>query len=145
MLGRCERSRKMEGRTRGRRGFKSRGVVERNQSVTGVGVDREASLTHGPVASQPDERLPDVELSLLTGAQRSSGWCEGGAGATDAGGRRRSASLRAVPSLQSCSLSPGQEIVLLHNPGPLRPSCGTGTLRSSQRALLCKCVDACGN
>lgn len=89
---------------------------------------------HELVAFQSDEQVPDVVLSLLTGAQGSSGRCEGGAGDPDAGGG--GASLRAVTLLQSCSLSPGQKIVLSHNPGPPRPS---------QRALLCKCVDACGN
>lgn len=36
---------------------------------------------HELVAFQSDEEPPDVQLSLLTGVQRSSGWCEGEEGA----------------------------------------------------------------
>lgn len=128
MLGRCERSRKTEGRTRA-----------------------------GGSGEKPVSDWSGSGLSI----RRAAAWC--GAESSDRGSeiqrpvRRRSRRPRCrreekersphapVTLLQSCSLSPGQKIVLLRNRGPLRPDHGTGASPSSQRALLCKCGDACGN
>lgn len=53
--------------------------------------------------------------------------------------------LHAAACLQSCSLSPGQKIVLLHNPRPCTIAERGYGKRVSQRAMLCMCIDAYEN
>lgn len=53
--------------------------------------------------------------------------------------------LHAAAFLQCCSLSPGQKIVLLHNPRPCTITGRGHGKRASQRAMLCMCVHACEN